>query len=139
MFWGFAGTVRWSHGVDGTAQIDCDITLGKSCDNQSARRERLLATRADAVAATDGGLDNDATDSSGADAAARMTAARMTAAQMARHAPAAWRRRRAAADEAVAFVVTNDAGEDNGGTEMTPRGLRQPAEAQWEPDQRDRR
>ena len=67
MFWGFAGTVRWSHGVDGTAQMDCDITLGKSCDNQSARRERLLATRADAVAANDGGLGNDATDSSGAD------------------------------------------------------------------------
>ena len=67
------------------------ITLGKLCDNQSARRERLLATRADAEAANDGGLDNDATDSSGADAAARMTAARMTAAQMARHASAAWR------------------------------------------------
>ena len=57
MFWGFAGTVRWSHGVNGAAQVDCDITLGKLCDNQSARRERLLATWADTEAANDGGLD----------------------------------------------------------------------------------
>ena len=88
MFWGFAGTVRWSHRVDGAAQAqrDGDTTLEKSCDNQSTRGEGLVATRADDDHANHGGSDNNVVDGGspgGGDVedgtAARTIAARVSA------------------------------------------------------------
>ena len=86
VFWGFAGTARWSHRVDGAAQRDGDTTLEKSCDNQSTRGEGLVATRADYDHANDGGPDNNVVGSGspgGGDAedgtTARTMAARMSA------------------------------------------------------------
>ena len=119
MFWGFAGTVRWSHRVDGAAQGDGDTTLEKSCDNQSTRGEGLVATRADDDHANDGGSDNNVVGSGspGGGDAEDGTTARTMAVRMSASA-ARWRRRRSLADEAAECRAASDVGANDCGVEM---------------------